>query len=431
MNDKLDISKEERRREDVRRELGRIIAATREIKAVSGGWFVKAGNGLFSHFVRKEARRMTCSCLDFEARNSACKHVYAVLARTGGLDQTSQPPPKAPITRKTYGQNWHVYNCAQMQERVLFLPLLRDLCNLIPDETHDEPRRGRPSIPLRDAIIAAACKVQSDVSGRRAMKEVWEAERDGYISRAPSYSHTLSRIQSEAVTPILEKLVEASTIPIRAIERCFAVDATGFGTTRYYRHFSEKRDRNYDRKDNIKLHVAVGVSTHAIAAVSVTPGTVHDSKEFASLVEQVADRFPMEVVCADKGYVSKDAYTLVDRLNASAYIMFKSNSQPDPECPAWTKMFHLCSLSRPQFNRQYHLRSNVESAFSSMKRLFQDFVRAKSFPAQKNELLLKVLAYNIGKVTKAMFELGVEPGFFSAGGDSSSPGFGRSGDRLF
>lgn len=43
----------------------------------------------------------------------------------------------------------------------------------------------------------------------------------------------------------------------------------------------------------------------------------------------------------------------------------------------------------------YHMRSNVESAFSMLKDKFGDSVRSKSDTGQINEALCKVLCHNI------------------------------------
>jgi transposase len=74
----------------------------------------------------------------------------------------------------------------------------------------------------------------------------------------------------------------------------------------------------------------------------------------------------------------------------------------------WTKLFHLYSYQRDEFLAHYHKRSNVESTFSSLKRVFGDTLRSKTLVAQTNELLLKVVAYNIVCVVHSIFELGVK-----------------------
>jgi transposase len=46
-----------------------------------------------------------------------------------------------------------------------------------------------------------------------------------------------------------------------------------------------------------------------------------------------------------------------------------------------------------EFLVHYHQRSNAESTFSMVKRKFGSSVRAKLFPAQANEILLKCLCH--------------------------------------
>ena len=67
---------------------------------------------------------------------------------------------------------------------------------------------------------------------------------------------------------------------------------------------------------------------------------------------------------------------------------------------------------REEWLQRYHLRSNVESAFSMMKRKFGDFVRSKTDVAMVNETLCKVLAHNLVVLIHEMYELGIEPAFW-------------------
>ncbi len=59
--------------------------------------------------------------------------------------------------------------------------------------------------------------------------------------------------------------------------------------------------------------------------------------------------------------------------------------------------------------QHYHLRFNVETTFFMMKVKFGDLIRSKDKTAQINEVLLKVLCYNICVLISAMFEFGIEP----------------------
>ena len=64
-----------------------------------------------------------------------------------------------------------------------------------------------------------------------------------------------------------------------------------------------------------------------------------------------------------------------------------------------------------EFLAAYGKRSNVEATFSSIKRKFGAAVRSKTFTAQVNEILCKVLCYNLACLVHAMHKLGIEPSF--------------------
>lgn len=391
---------------DIRRALGLEIAQTRKIRVTSGGWVIPASTGSKVFFVRRTSFGLKCSCPDFELRNKPCKHIYAA----GFYPQSAKHDQEPTSYRKTYRQDWNAYNSYQVHEKEYLPPLLYHLCKSIDDEP-EEAQRGRPRISLRNAIFSAALKVGSNLSARRFMPELRQAKEKGLVSDIPSYNYILAVMGDDRITPIIEKLIALSCIPLKEVDTSFAVDATGFGSRQYYQHRFKKDERNIAMKEFVKLHACVGVKTHIITSARVTLSNVHDSKEFSNLVKPTAEMFKVAEVSADKGYLAYDALHLVDRLGAVPYIAFKRNSREFTESAVWNRMFHLFSVNREAFLDRYHLRSNSETVFSSLKRRYTDFVRSKGFTAQRNELLLKVLCYNISIVIQMAYELGIDPWF--------------------
>jgi hypothetical protein len=51
-------------------------------------------------------------------------------------------------------------------------------------------------------------------------------------------------------------------------------------------------------------------------------------------------------------------------------------------------------FKQEEFQAAYHKRSNVETTFLAIKRRFGSSVRSKTFTAQVNEILCKVLCHN-------------------------------------
>jgi hypothetical protein len=125
-------------------------------------------------------------------------------------------------------QNWTAYHAAQCQEKSRFTALLADLCRGIPEPAQTF---GRPRLPLSDVVFCAAFKVYSTVSGRRCMSDLEDAHERGYISKIPHYNSIFNYFEMPDLTPILQELVAESSLPLKAIESDFAVDASGFGTS--------------------------------------------------------------------------------------------------------------------------------------------------------------------------------------------------------
>ncbi|WP_428366907.1 transposase [Methanoregula sp.] len=74
-------------------------------------------------------------------------------------------------------------------------------------------------------------------------------------------------------------------------------------------------------------------------------------------------------------------------------------------------MYHYFQLNKDEFMEHYHKRSNVESTNAAIKRKFGKTLKSKNQIAQVNELLAKIIAYNLTVVIHEMYENGIEPNF--------------------
>lgn len=393
--------------QDPRQQRGLVIAATLNIQRKGDGWTVPSQTLNDRYTVTHGDDGFRCTCPDFELRHSTCKHGYAVefyLKR----ETTITPDGETVVTetrgvRVTYPQNWPAYNAAQTAEKELFCHLLSDLCAAVP-----EPARGmgRPSVPLREALFSACYKVYSGVSGRRFMSDLRVAHAKGFVTRPWHFNTVLNVIDDPTITPAVQKLVAASAAPLKSVESTFAVDSTGFGTQSFYRHYSAKYGHDQYARNYVKLHALIGTKTNVIAAAKVTDRDRHDYGEFAPLVEVGAQTFDVKEVSADKAYNGRSNIEAVAAVGAEAFIPFRSNSKDDPSSPLWSKLFHLYNYRVDEFLPHYHRRSNAESTFSMMKRVFTDTLRSKTVEAQTNEVLLMVIAHNIRTLVHSIFELG-------------------------
>ena len=77
----------------------------------------------------------------------------------------------------------------------------------------------------------------------------------------------------------------------------------------------------------------------------------------------------------------------------------------------WKKMYHYFQLNRDELLKHYHKRSNIESTNSAIKRKFGETLKSKNRTAQENELLAKIVAYNLTVVIHEMYENVINPEF--------------------
>ena len=75
-------------------------------------------------------------------------------------------------------------------------------------------------------------------------------------------------------------------------------------------------------------------------------------------------------------------------------------------------MFHYFQFKKEEYLKHYHLRSNVESTFSMVKRKFGDSVRSKTETAMVNEVLCKFVCHNLCCLIQEECELGIDPIFW-------------------
>jgi transposase len=293
-------------------------------------------------------------------------------------------------------------------EKEHVLTLLQGLCDGIVQPPQE---KGRRRLLLSDVVYGSVLKVYTTMSGRRASSDIRDCQEKGFIDHAPCYNSVFNYLQKPELTPLFKMLIEESALPLKAVESNFAVDSTAFGTCNYLRWFDQKYGKPMKLQKWVKAHAMIGTRTNVVTSIEITDGDAGDSPQLAGLVGSTAHRFDVKEVSADKAYLAHANLDAIANVGAVPYIPFKSNSQGQgPE--QWQKLWHLFWFRRREFEQHYHLRSNVETSFSMIKRKFGGSIRSKLYPAQVNEILAKVLCHNLAVLVHEMYELGIEPEFW-------------------
>jgi len=384
-----------------------ILEQENAVKQVKDGIYTVKAQGGYGLYRVEDTGEWKCNCPDYIKHGGQCKHI---LATRYYLEVQHETPDgihseKVPIT---YKQAWSAYNSAQTQEIEIFDNMLAELVQTVAEP---EQTRGRPRLPITDQLFCSIQKVYSQLSSRRASGLFGKAEDREQVSHAPHFNATSKTLNKKDITPILHELVRLSASPLAGIEKDFATDSSGFRTTRFSAYCGEKHG---NKKHNVwlKAHISSGVHTNIVADVVITDSSGADPTQFESLVIGTNGYFTINEMSADKAYSSRHNHDVCSSLGIDVYIPFKKNATGKVKgSVAWKKAFHYFQLNQDEFYEHYHKRSNAESTFGAIKQKFGETLKSKNTTAQVNELLCKIIAYNITVLIHEMFEHGITPDF--------------------
>jgi len=317
---------------------------------------------------------------------------------------------RLPVNPK-YSQDWHKYNLAKCNEKLLFYEFLHDLSKIIKEPKY---QFGRPAIPLNDMFFSCGLKLYSNYSGRKVMSDLVKAEGARYISKKPHFNTIKDFLNCPATYDLLLKLLTISAMPLRKLEDKYSIDSSGWGSYSQERwnkvKWTKKKKtfRNY-----LKGHIIIGTRTNIICGCEITPGNFSDAKQAPAIIYKTGLNFRMKEFTGDRAYSSKMVFRILESLRCMPYIPFKhSTKKPTKDSPQlWNKMFIHFRDNREEFMKKYHVRSNVETTFAMIKLRLGEHLKSRNYVSQRNELMVKFICHNICCLIQEMYEHNVKIDF--------------------
>jgi len=223
-----------------------------------------------------------------------------------------------------------------------------------------------------------------------------------WFGEIPGHS-VIHRGMTKISIKYLRKVMNGVTRFLRRKGMNIAVDSTGFRTSNSSIWYDIRIKRKNTRKDCIKLHIGIDIDTGIIHSFSMTPWNRHDSREFEHLIKHLPE---LGCTFGDKAYPSRSNYQLVADKNGIPYLCFKDNATNKAKGKtAWIINIRKYKNDKETWMNVYHLRSIVESVFSSIKKRWGSFLRSKKKWMQKKELSLKVLSYNVKQILLVQYSM--------------------------
>ena len=174
------------------------------------------------------------------------------------------------------------------------------------------------------------------------------------------------------------------------------VDASGLTISKKGDYIEEKWI--LEKKEFVKLHIAVDEKSKKIVSFRITKGDVHDSKKFCPLVKEAAQNYNIDRVYAYKAHDNRRSFNLLDGLNIEPAINIRKNASIKTK-GCLLRRDEVLLIKKLGYDGWRQLKDTgrrwiAEIVFSSIKRVFGEDLLSKKFKAQKVEAGLKVMLYN-------------------------------------
>ena len=152
------------------------------------------------------------------------------------------------------------------------------------------------------------------------------------------------------------------------------------------------------RRGYLKIHVAVDIKKKRILSLEVTSEEVHDGKMLKKLVDNVSENNKTKRVLADGMYDSNKNFQYLSNNHIKPGIKTRCNSKvKSTNCDARniSVLRQQTNLKRWKRSVSYGKRWMAETVFSSIKRMFGEYVNARKFHNMTRELIIKASLYNM------------------------------------
>ena len=174
-----------------------------------------------------------------------------------------------------------------------------------------------------------------------------------------------------------------------------AVDSTGIGSRAagMWRNFVWGSTRGW-----LKLHAMVDVETGIVIAYTVTCEKKSDPSQLLGLVDAaVRNGFVLEKVLADGAYDTYACWNGMEERGIPFVANIRDNARTSPKCPSRSE--HVRYIKKHgkkewQEHAGYTIRWKAETAFSSLKKLFGETLRARKGERLNRELECRIERFN-------------------------------------
>jgi hypothetical protein len=248
-------------------------------------------------------------------------------------------------------------------------------------------------------LFLLVAKEHTTYGYRKFVESLYDSKIPQYISlkKIPHFT-TLHKYASRLKSKIINQLIFLTQHLFKERGTFFGVDSTGLELDHASAHYCKRIDRTKPVKGFVNLNAMSDLYNKIILVTKIRKYRRHDCIDFPFMYNKVKN-LDFDYLVADKGYDSEKNHKLVFESGKNSLISMKYKQLPVSK----TKGHYRKKAKRTFEEGLYSQRELTESIFSSLKRKFGSKLRARKFQTQKNELLFRILAYNIERAIRFSF----------------------------
>ena len=209
------------------------------------------------------------------------------------------------------------------------------------------------------------------------------------------------RIKSMFIELLISKIVKSHQ------RTMIAIDGTGFSIIKRSTYFSTVVG---EIKQFIQCVAAADLKRKLITAARLRRKRRNENIDVNYLMKSTRKQMPVDVFIGDKAFDSKKNHDRAERCGARFIAPIKNMKKQGFKIRDYRRKRLYENFPREIYNK----RSLIESIFSVIKRRFGSLVYARKFNTQKNEILFRIMAYNVDRLINNSLKfilLSTEPNF--------------------
>jgi hypothetical protein len=235
--------------------------------------------------------------------------------------------------------------------------------------------------------------MQKEKKHYRDMPDFLELLRDEIGLRRIPHFTTINKFALRVKPFWFEQLISEIVKSVSTDEALIcAIDGTGFslvGRSAYYETVAGIM------KEFIQFNSCCESSKHLITACKIRRKKRHETIDAPLLMKKTSEQLIVDTYLGDKAYDSEKNHEIAESLGSGFIAPLREKTKQYHRISGYRRKRLYKNFPREIYNRRASL---IENMHSIIKGKYGEIIYAKKFKTQKNELLGKVIAYDLEKI---------------------------------